>query len=330
MELWITIGHIGYPNYSVSDSGRIRNNKNGNFLSGSDMPNGYRQVGLRDSYGFVKTEYVHRLVLIGFKGDTKITGLTVDHINRDKMDNRLCNLRWATRQEQAMNRTFSPKSIQYKKVKQLSQDGTLIKLWDSRQNAAEVLGLDAKRISDATGTRKVYEGFIWENEECNFYENEVWKPCDDPNFNGFCVSSFGRIKTKSGVVTFGAESNGYKMASTRINGVRTTRKVHCLVAETFLGKQDLLVNHKDGVKSNNKLDNLEYVTYSQNAKHAHDIGLHPGSKKRAVIQYDRSGNEVRKFNSVKEAKEFIIVGCVDSALSGKTKTAGGYIWKYSE
>lgn len=118
------------------------------------------------------------------------------------------------------------------------------------------------------------------------------------------------------------------MASVYVDGVRTTRKVHCLVAEAFFGKRDLLVNHKDGNKSNNKLENLEYVTYQQNAIHAYKIGLNPGSKKREVIQYDLSGVELARYDSISEAKLSVGVCDITSVLSGHTKTAGGYTWRY--
>lgn len=323
---------LGYPDYSVSSLGRVRNEKTGNILEDGHT-SGYRSVSLVDETGYRTTDYVHRLVLRTFKGEAPSPDMTVDHINRDRLDNRLSNLQWATRKTQATNSEFSEASIGYKCVEQRSLDGTLIKVWNSRKEAAEALKIDAKRISDAIMGVKdgnIYQGFIWTNPPVDIKEGEIWKPCIDPNFAGFFVSSFGRIKTKAGKITYGAESNGYKMASTYVSGIRTTRKVHCLVAEAFLGVSDLLVNHKDGNKANNHLDNLEYVTYRENAQHAHDIGLHPGPPKRPIVQYTKEGIEIARFDSIREAKQAIVVGDITSTLSGRTKTAGGFVWKYAD
>lgn len=59
-------------------------------------------------------------------------------------------------------------------------------------------------------------------------------------------------------------------------GVRKTKFVHRLVAENFLDEEDgkFIVNHKDGNKYNNHVDNLEWCTVSENVQHAYDIGLH--------------------------------------------------------
>lgn len=68
---------------------------------------------------------------------------------------------------------------------------------------------------------------------------------------------------------------GYDMISVSINGKKRTLKIHRLVALHFLppvdGKQQ--VNHKDGNKQNNCLENLEWCTNAENNKHAFDIGL---------------------------------------------------------
>lgn len=57
------------------------------------------------------------------------------------------------------------------------------------------------------------------------------------------------------------------------SGKYKTIKVHRIVALAFFGKSVLQVNHKDGVKTNNAVSNLEYVTISENIKHAYNNGL---------------------------------------------------------
>lgn len=68
---------------------------------------------------------------------------------------------------------------------------------------------------------------------------------------------------------------GYNMISVCANGKKRTLKIHRLVALHFIPPVDgkLQVNHKDGNKQNNHVDNLEWCTNAENNKHAYDIGL---------------------------------------------------------
>lgn len=75
-------------------------------------------------------------------------------------------------------------------------------------------------------------------------------------------------------------TNGYLKVSLRCNGVRFTRNIHRLLAVTFIPNPNNLpcVNHIDGDKLNNKLENLEWVSYAKNIKHAYDNGLTVAAK----------------------------------------------------
>lgn len=109
---------------------------------------------------------------------------------------------------------------------------------------------------------------------------EIWKPVKD--FEGYYeVSNLGRVKRLKGYQCLGERilkpslSIGYSVVNLQRPGKRKVTKVHSLVMRAFVSqrprKQE--VNHKDGNKSNNHLANLEYVTRSQNQKHAFENGL---------------------------------------------------------
>ncbi len=81
--------------YSASESGDIFNTSTGRILKPVERGNGYAVVVLHD-----RQEYVHRVVLYAFTG---IVGDEANHLNRDKLDNRLCNLEWVTRKENSQH-----------------------------------------------------------------------------------------------------------------------------------------------------------------------------------------------------------------------------------
>lgn len=81
-----------YPNYFVSNTGKIRNVKTGKELIQGLLPNGYLRVHLKQD-GKDYSRYVHRLVAQAFIPNP--LGLdTVDHLDGNKLDNRVDNLRW--------------------------------------------------------------------------------------------------------------------------------------------------------------------------------------------------------------------------------------------
>lgn len=108
----------------------------------------------------------------------------------------------------------------------------------------------------------------------DFFMEEIWKPLS--GFEGmYQVSNYGRIKSfkryKGGVIkSLSQNKQGYNHFSAYISDKeRKTIRVCRAVAEAFIGKSDLNVNHIDGNKSNDKAYNLEYVTRRENVNHAH-------------------------------------------------------------
>lgn len=97
---------------------------------------------------------------------------------------------------------------------------------------------------------------------------------DIPGYSGvYKVSELGNVKNvKTGRVLKKrvCKKNGYQMVALCVNGVRDMRTIHSIVAEAFISKplRRYCVNHIDGNKLNNSLYNLEWVSYSENTKHA--------------------------------------------------------------
>lgn len=105
-----------------------------------------------------------------------------------------------------------------------------------------------------------------------------------------------------------------------------SRTVHSLVAEAFLGQRsskEALVNHKDGNKLNNRLDNLELCTAHENNLHARRV-LRKG--KIIPVECVETGEVYPCIMDAAEAKKTSF-GNIASVVRGQRSTAGGYHWR---
>lgn len=147
--------------------------------------------------------------------------------------------------------------------------------------------------------------------------------------------------------------DGYLFVNLYKNGKREAKKIHRLVAEAFLldktnfksmphedrSKIDinkLEINHKDENKQNNCVDNLEWCTNLYNSNYGNRNKKIKSSKKnqngKQIEQYDLNNNFIKVWESSMEIErtEKIFHQNIINCCKRKSKTAGGYIWKYRE
>ena len=109
---------------------------------------------------------------------------------------------------------------------------------------------------------------------------------------GLYASSHGRVITKRKGVHHGSNSSGYRV----INYDRKTWRVHRMIAETFVPNPENKseVNHINGNKADNRADNLEWCTSSENKQHAYNSGLKVSQKGEARYNSKLTEGAVRE------------------------------------
>jgi len=128
-------------------------------------------------------------------------------------------------------------------------------------------------------------------------EVTVWK--DHPTIPNVSVSTDGRVKNTARnreYTRWVCKQTGYIRVSLSF---KDKRMVHRLVAETFIGDATgLQVNHKNGVKDDNNIANLELVTHQQNMRHAADVlGHFYGNKNMPTKYTDAEVREMRRLRA---------------------------------
>lgn len=112
---------------------------------------------------------------------------------------------------------------------------------------------------------------------------EIWvlAPMKEPHYGNYWVSNKGRVKNRKGrILKGGFNTKGYPHVCVKIDGSQFTYKIHRLVATAFLPNPNNLpqVNHIDGNKTNNDVNNLEWCDNSYNHKHKCEHGLNVSLK----------------------------------------------------
>ena len=157
---------------------------------------------------------------------------------------------------------------------------------------------------------------------------EIWKIISwAPNY---MISNHGNVlNLKTGKRLSGAINNkGYYRYDLCVCGKRIAKNAHRLVAEAFLPKIEgkEIINHKDGNKINNRVDNLEWCTCKENSIHAYSVLCVEAHNKKAVRCVETG--EIFVSCSDAEKKTGISNAHINSCCNGHRKTAKNFHWEF--
>lgn len=185
-----------------------------------------------------------------------------------------------------------------------------------------------------------FDKFYINEIELDIYKDiELWA-----DINGFQsryqISNFGRVRNKrTNKFLKPSTVNGYYYVSLYINTVKSkTMTIHSLVAKNFIFKNnphiteeklDKCIDHIDENKLNNKVDNLQWISYSENTKRSIKYENHYRYKD--ILQYDITGTLIKKWQDINKIIEENPTFKKDNllkCLSNKSKSAYGFKWKH--
>jgi hypothetical protein len=264
MEKWKVIED--FKKYEVSNLGNIRNIKSKKILK-PKLQNGYLCISLSDGNNKIRRRSIHRLVGFAFTDNTHNKPI-INHINGNKIDNNSDNLEWVTQKEN-IEHALENNMINFYKcpITQMDLDNNIIRLFNSIKEIEDEFEYDRSLIIRVCkGKGKTAYGFKWaytNNKEDISNSDVIGKSFQE--YNNYVITKDGKIyskKTKKYLKPI-INKNGHCYVTFSKDGKKKNFYIHVLVANLYITNPHnySIAIHKNGDKTNNKKENLEWVKF---------------------------------------------------------------------
>lgn len=339
---------VGYEKfYETSSEADVKSLRTGELLV-PGWAGGYLRVRLKDKDGIKKHKAIHIIVALAFLGipdpdPESGKPLIVDHINGDRKNNSLENLRWITQGENVKHaHKLNPNMNVSKRVLKLDLNNKVLAEYVSVTEASKANMLTVAHLSTIIRRKNPHQGLYYyrlaeKKDKIKLEKDEKFKNIGifkGYDFSNYEVSNYGKVKH--------ALSNKFRKISfnkaypcitiTSKDGKEFCVKVHLLVGHCFIVKptdfleKKYVINHIDQIKTNNYYKNLEWLTGRNNT--IYSIG-------KSVNQIDKdTGVILNTFKCIADAYHFLGYADGKSGIGkccrGDATTVYGYVWEFTK
>jgi hypothetical protein len=340
-EEWSRIKN--YNNYMISNFGHVKNIRRNRQLTPVKVA-GYYTAQLCRKNGKKKRFRIHDLVGHYFLlNDDPINNTVVDHIDNDKLNNHIDNLRWFTQPNNI--KSFYDNFKKYKAIIQYDLNMNMIKKWDGINDVLKNYNYKRrtlylclnKKCCSAYGYKWQYE-VIEEEFEDNYKleEDELFINIGYfgyKDFSNYEISNYGKVKSlySNKILKLNNNLSGYYnvMLYDKVSHEGSRVLAHRLVASTMVIGQTTyinIVNHIDENKHNNYYKNLEWTTSAKNTKYS--------LAKSVKMMNIETGELIKTFDSMVDAVLDLgytknHTGFISRCCNKKINIALGYRWEFN-